>query len=153
MESEIAKIYGNRLRVRVCGICWANDKLVLVNHRMANGDFWAPPGGGVEFGEPVADALVREFKEETNLVVEVGAFLFGCEFIQSPLHAVELFFEVKPIGGQLRTGADPELQLIKQARFFSPSEIQSLPRESVHGIFQKIANAREISALKGFYTL
>jgi 8-oxo-dGTP diphosphatase len=153
MESEIAKIYGNRVRVRACGICWMNDQLLLVNHRMANGDFWAPPGGGVEFGEHVADALIREFKEETNLTIEAGAFLFGCEFIQSPLHAVELFFDVKVIGGELRTGADPELQLIRNARLFSPSEVQSIPREQAHGIFRLVADAREISALKGFYTL
>src|SRR5688572_17010203 len=104
MESEIAKIYGNRLRVRVCGICWENDRLLLVNHQMPNGDFWAPPGGGLEFGEEAADALKREFKEEANLDIDVGSYLFGCEFIRQPLHAIELFFDVKAVGGLLKTG-------------------------------------------------
>lgn len=153
MESEIAKIYGNRLRVRVCGVCWINGSLLLVNHQMGHGELWAPPGGGLEFGEHAAEALIREFKEETNLTIEVGSFLFGCEFLEKPLHAIELFFDVQAIGGEVRTGSDPELQLIEQARLCSPSEIQSFPPESLHGIFRKIANPREISALKGFYTL
>src|SRR5688572_10993783 len=127
MESEITRIYGNRLRVRVCGICWDDDRLLLVNHKMAGGDFWAPPGGGLEFGQHLSDALRREFKEETNLEIELGSFLFGCEFNKAPLHAIELFFEVNAIGGALKTGSDPELQLIKEVRFFTPSEIRSLP--------------------------
>ena len=153
MESEISKIYGNRVRVRACGLCWDHDRLLLVNHRMEEGDFWAPPGGGVEFGEPLADALKREFKEETNLDIEPGAFLFGCEFHKAPLHAIELFFEVNVIGGELRSGTDPELQLVQHVRFFTPAEIQSLPRQKLHGIFHKVSNPREIKGLKGFYTL
>jgi 8-oxo-dGTP diphosphatase len=153
MESEIAKIYGNRLRVRVCGICWEGDKLLLVNHRMPNGDFWAPPGGGLEFGEQVGEALKREFREEANLDIDVGSYLFGCEFIKQPLHAIELFFDVRLLAGILKTGDDPEMPLINQARFFTPSELQLLPPKNVHGIFQKVKDPREISTLKGFYTL
>jgi 8-oxo-dGTP diphosphatase len=153
MESEITKIYGNRLRVRVCGICWVKDRLLLVNHQMATGELWAPPGGGLEFGEHAGNALIREFKEETNLQIEVGDFLFGCEFIKIPLHAVELFFDVKVVGGDLKTGSDPELPLIRQARFLKTGEIQSLAPDNLHGIFRKIGDPREIKALKGFYTL
>jgi 8-oxo-dGTP diphosphatase len=153
MESEIAKIYGNRLRVRVCGICWEDDRLLLVNHQMPNGDFWAPPGGGLEFGEQVEEALKREFKEEANLGIDVENYVFGCEFIRQPLHAIELFFSVRPVAGVLKTGEDPEMPLIKQARFFTPSEIRLLPPKNLHGIFQKVVDPREISSLKGFYTL
>jgi 8-oxo-dGTP diphosphatase len=153
MESEIAKIYGNRLRVRVCGICWEDDRLLLVNHQMPNGDFWAPPGGGLEFGEEAADALKREFREEANLEIEVRNYLFGCEFIRQPLHAIELFFDVRRIAGMLKSGDDPEMPLIKQARFFTPSEMRSLPPKNLHGVFQMVGDPREISTLKGFYTL
>jgi 8-oxo-dGTP pyrophosphatase MutT (NUDIX family) len=33
---------------------------------------WCTPGGGVEEGEALDIALIREFKEETNLTIDVG---------------------------------------------------------------------------------
>lgn len=35
--------------------------------------FWAPFGGGVEEGETLREAAVREFEEETGLIVEASA--------------------------------------------------------------------------------
>src|SRR6478609_9547079 len=95
MEKEITDIYGSRVRVRVCGLCWNGDKLLMVKHKSltANG-FWAPPGGGIDFNQTIEETLQREFLEETGLLVRLGAFRFGCEFIQSPLHAIELFYNI-----------------------------------------------------------
>src|SRR6478735_2451882 len=91
--SEITQKYGNRVRLRACGLCWRGNALLMVNHKfLTSGDFWAPPGGGVEFGQPSQEALAREFKEETNVTIAAGSLLFTCEFIKPPLHAVELFF-------------------------------------------------------------
>ena len=82
MDKSVLELYGNRLRVRVCGICIRNDQLLLVNHRgLVEGDFWSFPGGGMQFGETAKECLTREFMEETGLTVEVGDFLFTCEFI------------------------------------------------------------------------
>jgi 8-oxo-dGTP diphosphatase len=102
--------YEDRIRVRVCGICLQADQLLLVRHSGIGegGVFWAPPGGGLELGEKVQDCLTREMLEETGLEVSLEAFLFTMEFVQLPLHAIELFFQVKPTGGQLRRGFDPE---------------------------------------------
>lgn len=43
---------------------------LLLIHKIDN-DFWALPGGGMEIGESIADAAVREVAEETSLIVEV----------------------------------------------------------------------------------
>lgn len=45
---------------------------VLLCRNVRHGYFYLP-GGHVEFGEPAADALQREFAEETGLSVTVGA--------------------------------------------------------------------------------
>ncbi len=47
------------------------DGSVLLIHRFKNGDeYWVVPGGGVEEGETLEEALYREMKEETNLDVK-----------------------------------------------------------------------------------
>jgi 8-oxo-dGTP diphosphatase len=154
MDPRITEIYGNKVRLRVCGICEDEGKLLMVNHRLVRErDFWAPPGGGVEFGEPMQESLKREFLEETGLDVEVGEFLFGGEFVNPPLHSVELFFKVVRIGGKLLSGNDPELSIIKEVRFFTPEDVRQLDHQVLHGIFSIAGYPEGFRALRGFYRI
>jgi 8-oxo-dGTP diphosphatase len=158
MQNSIIDLYGNRLRVRACGICIREEKLLLVNHRsITAGDFWAPPGGGISYGEKAENCLSREFKEETGLTIEVGRFLFACEFLYPPLHAIELFFEVSAGEGTPTTGLDPEMdgknQIIQEVRFLSWAEIKSFNPASLHGLFQLASNQNEILDLRGYFKL
>ena len=91
IAQEVVDIFGNKLRVRVCGIFIQDDKILLVNHKglTQTGNFWAPPGGGIHFGEPARESLAREFLEETGLKIKVGKFLFINEYISKPLHTIE----------------------------------------------------------------
>jgi 8-oxo-dGTP diphosphatase len=154
MDGEIVRVYGNRLRVRVCGLCWQDDTLLVVSHRglSANG-FWAPPGGGLETGETLENALVREFLEETGLNILPGRFLFGCELLRPPLHALELFFEATVTGGTLRLGDDPELPLLTDAAFLPVATLAAKAEADVHGIFRLATTAAEVRQLCGFYRI
>lgn len=154
MQEDIARIYGKRLRVRVCGLLHADERLLLVNHRLESGaSWWAPPGGGIEFGETMEQTLQREFLEETNLRITVGQFAFGCEYIHDPLHAIEVFFWVSPLKGILRKGDDPELPLITEVKYMSMHEILSLPLKERHGVFEIARSVKDLQQLKGFYCI
>jgi 8-oxo-dGTP diphosphatase len=139
MNPNIINQYGNQLRIRVCGICVQEDKILLINHAGMNesGDFWSPPGGGLEFGETIEECLKREFLEETNCEISVGKFLIVNEFIGLPLHAIELFYEVKIINGTPTKGTDPEmeLQIIKDLDWIAFEEIKKL---SVNQVVQNL---------------
>jgi 8-oxo-dGTP diphosphatase len=151
MDSEVAKIYGQKVRVRICGLCWRDNSLLLVNHTgITDSDFWAPPGGGLEFGESFEECLKKEFLEETGLNVEVGNFRFGCEFIQRPLHSVELFFDVKEISGELIVGTDPEIQIIDNVKYMTMEDIRSIPASELHGVFKHVDDPADLRQLKGF---
>lgn len=158
MNNDILPTFGNKLRVRACGFCWEGEKLLLVNHNMyGKSGFWAPPGGGVEFGQNMEAALVREFAEETGLLIEVTRFRFVAEYIKTPLHAIEFFFDVKVTGGALHTGFDPEMspenQIIEHVEFLSYDTIQSLSSGQKHGIFGVAKNLTEMRSMSGFYRI
>jgi 8-oxo-dGTP diphosphatase len=154
MDREIGDLYGNRVRVRACGLCWQNGKLLVVNHHgLTRGDFWAPPGGGVEFEESVEQCLQREFREETGLQISCGAFLFACEYVQRPLHAIELWFNVAIDGGVLQRGEDPERAMIKDVQFMTASELTSIPQEHLHGIFSLVRSPEALQTLTGFFRI
>src|SRR5262245_14317046 len=145
MDDKVVQVYGSRLRVRACGICWKDERLLMVNHdSLTSAGFWAPPGGGIDFGMSAAETLKKEFMEETGLTILPGQFRFGCEFIQKPLHSIELFFEASIISGTLKTGTDPELPIIRDVRFMSPADIAAIPAHELHGIFRLIGSPADL---------
>lgn len=156
MDQEIERTYGNKIRVRACGLCWNDDALLLVNHSHLGPDnFWAPPGGGIELWTSAEQALKKEFLEETGLEINVGQFQFAAEFIKPPLHAIELFFRVTMVGGFLKKGQDPEtkLQIIKEVGFKSFDSIHLLATPNRHGIFSHAHTPSDLRNLRGYIRL
>lgn len=72
---------GDRRIQGVHAYCFYNNKLVLVYSDKK--DYWTPPGGKVEDGENILDAVVREVKEETNMKV-IKQRLIGYQDIFEP---------------------------------------------------------------------
>lgn len=155
--NPLAATYSEKLRVRVCGICIQDDKLLLVKHghTVGNNSFWSPPGGGLEYGETMQQGLAREFKEETGLSVRVNRFLFVNEFLRSPLHAVELFFEVSVVSGNLETGLDPEAkaeeQLLEQVEWLSIKDLNAIPLQDKHRTLQLLYSLDDLLGMNHYF--
>jgi ADP-ribose pyrophosphatase YjhB (NUDIX family) len=99
-------------RPSVYGVVIDNKKVVLLKNK-SNGKFWFP-GGGIELGERIEDALKREILEETGLNIKVGEMIFFKEnfFYYQPLdeayHAFLFFFICKPNNKKIGKSTDFE---------------------------------------------
>lgn len=95
---------------------------------------WTLPGGGVEFDEAIADAVVREVYEETGYHVELGAILAMPHFTVArpsernrPFRGQRILYTATIVGGELGTtevGGSTDL-----ARWVPLAEVLALPEE------------------------
>ena len=155
MDFDLKKTNSLQVRVRVCGLHLTEEGILLLRHEGigANGFLWSPPGGGIESNENARSALIREFKEETHLDIVVEDFCFTNEYRDEQVHAIELFFRVRVIGGHLKLGRDPELknQILTQANYLSYEQVNRLNKLNKHNAFQFCSDAAHINKLRGYY--
>ena len=116
-----------------------NNKVLLIKWGNTKGSWsgkWTVPGGKVEFGESVLDAVKREAKEETGLDVE-PVKLIGVDeaIVGNEKHCIFLNFLCKIIGGKVKAGSDAA-----DARWFCKEELEAieLNQPSVKRVLKKI---------------
>jgi ADP-ribose pyrophosphatase YjhB (NUDIX family) len=90
-------------------------------------DYWSLPGGAVETGERLEEAMRREVREETGLEVEVLCLLEIFERIMADAdgrpeyHYVLMDYLCRPAGGTLCAADDAS-----RVAWFAPEEIAGL---------------------------
>ncbi len=117
----------------VVSVAIFKDNRVLLTMR---DDFhvWCLPSGGVEFGEAVADAALRETREETGLNVKLTRLVGVYSRIGAipDIHAVH--FSAVPNDGELQTQAGETLEV----QYFP---LDDLPREMIFGHKRRIMDS------------
>lgn len=102
-----------QIRPGVSAVILDGDGRILLQQRTDNG-MWGLPGGAVEFGESVLEALHREVLEETGLTIEVERVVgvYSHPDIHqiitysdgNVVHFVSTCFACRPTGGTLTLG-------------------------------------------------
>lgn len=115
------------------------DRKVLVvhehihreNHILDIADF---PGGGIDFGEGLKEALVREVKEEVGLDVKVGKVVGAWDFVIEPnghgdnkkvgAHIVCIGYQCEVIGeAKIDLSKNPAQEDIYDAKWYEVKEL------------------------------
>jgi ADP-ribose pyrophosphatase YjhB (NUDIX family) len=92
-----------------CGAAILRDgQLLLVKRRNApEAGCWNLPGGKVDFGERVADAVRREILEELSVEIALTRSLGHVEMIVDGQHWVSPIYEARVVAGE-PVNAEPE---------------------------------------------
>jgi 8-oxo-dGTP diphosphatase len=104
-------IFNKNVTIRVSGIIIRDDAMLLIAHKKRGNIYWLLPGGGVKYGETLAQALRREFREELRIGVEVG----GIEVISDSIephgrrHILNISFRCVHRDGELTLGHERRL--------------------------------------------
>ena len=93
----------NKFNVRVYGLLInKNNEILITDEEINEFRFTKFPGGGLEFGEGLVDALKREFIEECNLEVAILKHFYTTDFFVKSLFSdeqlISVYYLVKPIG-------------------------------------------------------
>lgn len=74
--------------VRVYGILVHDNKVLVSDEYIKGMNITKLPGGGLEFGEGTIDCVIREFKEELNLDIEVISHFYTTDFFVNSAFSV-----------------------------------------------------------------
>jgi len=141
------RTYPQRPYLAVSAAIFREGKVLVVRRaRKPALNLYTLPGGAVELGESLADAAVREVREETSLTVQAVALAGHREVIvrdaqgRVERHFVILCFAARWIGGEVDLNEE-----LDDARWIEPAELAGY--RTTDGLAEIVASAAAL--LKG----
>jgi ADP-ribose pyrophosphatase YjhB (NUDIX family) len=119
-------------RIRVSALLQWNDRVLLCRHEKPGKEYWLLPGGGVNGGESLVQALRRELKEEVGIedrlsfegpIAVVDSIAPARVF--APKHVVHIIFSAD-LGGRSLEEVTSVDAAVRGHRIFSVGELDEV---------------------------
>jgi 8-oxo-dGTP diphosphatase len=119
-------------RIRVSAILRWRDRVLLCRHEKPGKEYWLLPGGGVNSGESLVDALHRELAEEIGIDEELPvegpvAIVDSIAPVRSfaAKHVVHIIF-AGDLGGRSLEAVTSQDAAVQGHRLFAVEELESV---------------------------
>ena len=144
-----ARTYPSRPYLAVSAAIFRDGRVLIVRRAQppANG-LYTLPGGGVELGETLEQAVIREVREETGLVIEPVALAGYRQMIARDADGrVERHFVILPFAARWSAGEVSLNEELAEAHWLKPAELSGLT--TTDGLAQIVVAAAERIAAAG----
>ena len=88
-------------KIRAVGVVIKDKELLVMWRKRPEKEYYTFPGGGVEEGEKVQDAVVRELLEETSVQVKIKKLLYHVKYSDG---SEQCFYLCDYVSGELALG-------------------------------------------------
>ena len=142
-ERDNARIYPTRPYLAVSAAIFRDGRVLIVRRARPPADgLYTLPGGGVELGETLEQAVIREVREETALdIAPVDLVGFRQAIARDDSGRVQRHFVILPFAARFIRGEILLNEELAEAHWLAPADIASL--KTTEGLAQIVAAASE----------
>lgn len=146
-NGDNARTYPTRPYLAVSAAIFRGGRVLIVRRaRPPAHGLYTLPGGGVELGETLEEAIIREVREETRLVIAPLALVGFREAIaRDAAGRVERHFVILPFAARWIAGEVALSEELAEAHWRKPDELAGL--KTTDGLAEIVAAAAERVAL------
>ncbi len=149
-NDERSRTYPTRPYLAVSAAIFRDGKVLIVRRaRPPAHGLYTLPGGGVELGETLEEAVIREIKEETNLDVEPVALAgYRQAITRDAAGGVERHFVILPFAARWLSGELSLNEELGEAHWLDPSALAKLETTEGLALIVKAAADRIATAAR-----
>lgn len=133
----------SRFNIRVYGILIQEGKILVTDEIRSGVKMTKFPGGGLEFGEGIVECLIREFKEELNVVISVKTLFYINEAYQVSSFSekeqlLSVYYRVSLDEGEIKSTETPFLFETNEPQCFRWLDLNKITQNDVTFPIDKI---------------